>query len=458
MLFPFAETIPETACEYFSNPWRKKVQVFQSLEIRREKPVEVESLEQQIRRARGKFVAMACTFFLGVFNDNFYKQAALVLAVAAGRNEMQGYALAVFTVPFIVFAAPAGWMADRFSKRSVVIGAKSVELVAMLFGAAGICFGSWWLIFAMLATMGLQATFFSPALNGSIPELYPPVYVTKANAILRMIVTAAILAGVSMAGVALDRSGTGFMGLERGRLAVGGTVIAVSLLGLLVSFGVPRRPAAGPTAKFPWSGPIHTLQQLRGTLADPLLAVTVFSSIFIWFIGSLEILIINPLGLQQFGLSKSMTSYLIADQLIGLSIGGLISGKFFAGDRWSRVLGPSSVLMGVMMFAMSAVPKLPAGAQVTGLFALIAIMGLFAGMFLIPVESFIQVRPAADRKGTILAAVNFIVFAGILISGLVSNVMNEHLRPTTSFGVIGAVTILIGLGLWVGYRKMEERP
>jgi acyl-[acyl-carrier-protein]-phospholipid O-acyltransferase/long-chain-fatty-acid--[acyl-carrier-protein] ligase len=85
-------------------------------------------------------------------------------------------------------------------------------------------------------------------------------------------------------------------------------------------------------------------------------------------------------------------------------------------------------------------------------------MGLFAGMFLIPVESFIQVRPAADRKGTILAAVNFIVFAGILISGLVSNVMNEHLRPTTSFGVIGAVSILIGLGLWVGYRKMEERP
>lgn len=457
MRFPVPETIPETAREYFSNPWKKTVQVFQSLEKPKGYAVELESLEQQIRHARGKFAAMACTFFLGVFNDNFYKQAALVLAVAAGRNEMQGYALAVFTVPFIVFAAPAGWMADRFSKRHVVVGAKVVELVAMLFGAAGICFGSWWLIFAMLATMGLQATFFSPALNGSIPELYPAVYVTKANAILRMIVTAAILAGVSLAGVALDREGTGFMGLERGRLAVGGTVIAVSLLGLLVSLGVPRRPAAGPTAKFPWSGPIHTLQQLWGTLADAPLAVTVFASIFIWFIGSLEILIINPLGLQQFGLSKSVTSYLIADQLIGLSIGGLISGKFFGGARWSRVLGPSSVLMGVTMLAMLAVPRMPAAAQVPGLFTLIAVMGLFAGMFLIPVESFIQVRPAADRKGTILAAVNFIVFTGILISGLVSNVMNEYLRPTTSFGVIGAASILTGLGLWAGYRRMEAR-
>jgi len=416
-----------------------------------------ESLQQQIRKARGKFAAMACTFFLGVFNDNFFKQAALVLAVAAGRNEMQGYSLAVFTVPFIVFAAPAGWMADRFSKRSVIIGAKAVELAAMLFGAAGICLGNWWLIFAMLATMGLQATFFSPALNGSIPELYPAVYVTKANAILRMIVTAAILTGVAMAGIALDRQGTGFLGIEHGRLCVAGTVIGVSLLGVLVSLGVVRRPAADPTAKFPWSGPIHTVQQLVGTLKDPLLAVTIFASVFIWFVGSLGILIINPLGIQQFGLSKSVTSYLIVDQLVGLAVGGLISGRIASGERWSRVLGPSSILMGAMMLALAAVPRLAAPVQVPVVFALIGLMGIFGGVFLIPVESFIQVRPSPDRKGAILAAANFVVFTGILISGLISNVFNAHLSPTTSFGVIGAVSVVIGFALLAGYRKLEPR-
>jgi MFS family permease len=416
-----------------------------------------ESLQQQIRRARGKFVAMACTFFLGVFNDNFFKQAALVLAVAAGRNEMQGYSLAVFTLPFIVFAAPAGWVADRFSKRSVLISAKVVEFVAMLFGAAGICSGNWWLIFAMLATMGLQATFFSPALNGSIPELYPAVYVTKANAVLRMIVTAAILTGVAMAGIALDRQGTGFLGIGRGRLYVAGMVIGVSLLGVLVSLGVVRRPAADPTARFPWSGPVYTVRQLAGTLKDPLLAATIFASVFIWFVGSLGILIINPLGIQQFFLSKSMTSYLIVDQMVGLGVGGLISGRIASGDRWSRILGPAGMLMGVVMLALATVPRLATAAQVPMVFVLVGLMGIFGGMFLIPVESFIQVRPLPDRKGAILAAANFVVFAGILISGLISNVLNAHLSPTNSFGVVGVLSIVVSAALLVSYRKMETR-
>ena len=93
---------------------------------------------------------MAGAYTLGVFNDNFFKQAALVLAVAAGRNSMQGFALAVFTLPFLIFSAPAGWMADRFPKSKVVIGAKACELLAMLAGAAGICLGHWSLIFTML--------------------------------------------------------------------------------------------------------------------------------------------------------------------------------------------------------------------------------------------------------------------------------------------------------------------
>ncbi|MFZ3255088.1 MAG: MFS transporter, partial [Syntrophales bacterium] len=160
-------------------------------------------------QAHRKFICMAATFSLGVFNDNFYKQAAMLLAVSAGRPEMQGYALVIFTLPFVLLAAPAGWMADRFSKSQVVIGAKCCELIAMLCGAVGICTGHWPLIFIMLAIMGAQATFLSPALNGSIPELYPEGYIMRANALLRVTVTLAILGGVAMGGLALDVSGVG---------------------------------------------------------------------------------------------------------------------------------------------------------------------------------------------------------------------------------------------------------
>jgi len=412
---------------------------------------------EPIRRARGQFAAMSCTYFLGVFNDNFFKQAALVLAVAAGRPSMQGYAVAAFTVPFIVFAAPAGWLADRFPKRTVVIGAKWTEFLAMLFGAAGVCCGNWFLIFAMLGTMGMQATVFSPALNGSIPELYPASYVTRANGLLRMIITAAILTGVALAGIALDRQGAGLWNVDRGRLAVAATVMGVALFGLLVSYGVPRRPAADPRVPFPWKGPLHTLQQLAATRKDPLLAVTIAANVFIWFVGSLEILLINPLGIQQFGLSKSMTSCLVASELIGLSVGGLISGRFVTIKRWFRIMGPVSLLMSLVMIGMVLVPSAPARAQLPLLYALTLLLGLTGGIVLIPMESFIQVRPAPERKGAVLSAVNFVVFTGILLSGFISNFMNAHWAPTFGFGVLGTASGVISLALLLAYRRQEAR-
>ncbi|MHC4294213.1 MAG: hypothetical protein ACYSTL_01365, partial [Planctomycetota bacterium] len=72
-------------------------------------------LRLQIRRARGKFAAMAATYCLGVFNDGFFRQSVMLIAVAAGHKALQGYVMAVFTLPYLLFAAPAGWLADRFS-------------------------------------------------------------------------------------------------------------------------------------------------------------------------------------------------------------------------------------------------------------------------------------------------------------------------------------------------------
>ncbi|MDD5676502.1 MAG: MFS transporter [Kiritimatiellae bacterium] len=411
--------------------------------------------DETIVRARTKFVAMAATFSLGVFNDNFYKQAVLLLAVGAGRPDMQGYALALFTLPFIVFAAPAGWMADRFPKRTIVIGAKTMELAAMLAGAAGVCSGHWWLIFTMLGLMGLQAACFSPALNGSIPELYPATYVAKANAILRIFVTVAILSGTAAAGFALDRSGTGLFGLARGPLMVALVVIAVAAAGLLVSLGVPKLPAAAPGVKFPWTGPADSIRQLGEILKDPPLAITIGADIFIWFVGSLQILLINPLGLMQFEMSSSVTSFLIVAELGGIAVGGLLGSRLAKGTHWHRPVVLSGIIFSLLMMAMVSVPCLPAPARHAALFVLIAAIGVAGGVFLIPVESFIQVRAAPERKGAVLAATNFVVFIGIMLSGFLANLLNAAWRPTTSFGMAGVLSLLIVVWLFLKYRKAD---
>lgn len=402
---------------------------------------------ERIRRARGQFAAMAAAFFMGVYNDNYFKQAALVLAVAAGRTSMQGLAIFVFTVPYLLFAAPAGWASDRFPKRSVVITAKAVELAAMLAGAVGIATGSWGLVLVMLATMGTQSTFMSPAVNGSIPELYPESHVVKANGILRMVVTVGILTGIALAGFTLDRPGTGFHGLDNGRLYVGACVILMAVAGLLVSFKVARLPAAAPRAAYPWGGPWVTLKDLAGIRRDPILAFAVCASVFIWSAGSLQVLLINPLGIQELGLSKTLTSALIVAQLAGIATGGLLSPLWAKGRTWHRVLAPSAAGMGLAMAAAPALRWLPGTAQLPGAFALMAVVGLFGGLFLIPVEAFIQTRADPARRGAVLAAANFAVFGGIMLTGPLSNLLNAHLAPTTGMGLVGGLALLLAAGM-----------
>ncbi|HNX58306.1 MAG TPA: MFS transporter [Spirochaetota bacterium] len=404
-----------------------------------------------------RFTAMATAYFMGSFNDNFFKQSVLIIAVAIGSTHLQGWGVSVFTFPFLLLAAPAGWLSDRFSKRRVVIASKWMELAAMIAGAAGLLSGHWILIFVMLFIMGTQAAIFSPAINGSIPEVFPENQVIRVNGILRFVVTASILLGIALAGLVLDIKGKGPFGLDNGRIAVACVIIIMSVLGLIAGYGVSSKSASSPRAPFPWHGPVNTLKVLLETRKDVLLTIAIYADVFIWFMGSLELLLINPMGLTQFVYSKTTTSLLLVAQVMGLGVGGLLASRFARGDRWYRVLIPSGLLMSLFMILLSFVPLLPAFAVKPALFFFVACVGIFGGLFMIPLESFVQIRPSADRKGSVWASANFVVFSGILLSGPVSNLFNVHWRmnPTTSFGIIGGISAAVTLFIFFTLRRCK---
>ena len=419
-----------------------------------------ETVTNRAQHAQAHFIAMAVAFSLGVFNDNFFKQAALLIAIAIGRSSMQGWATAIFSLPFLLFAAQAGWLADRFPKRNIVISAKVLELAAMICGAIGICMPqiNVTLILIMLGVMGLQATLINPALNASIAELYPAAGVLKANAVLRPIITSNVLAGVALAGFALARPGAALYGIPRGRLTVAVTVVVVAVVGVLASLGVPRRAAAAPALKFPWSGPLDTIRELNAIRKDFLLYLTIIADVFIWFAGTVLMLVINQMGMYQYqavfgGRREYATSGLVVAQLVGFAFGGGISSKLAAGERWHRVLVPGALGMAALMSMMPWVPSLSLAMQPAALFALICLIGIGGGIVLVPCESFIQLRPALEKKGAVIAASNFAAFSGILLSGPVANLLNAHLLPTDSFGVIGLLAWGVGVGVLVALRR-----
>jgi len=401
---------------------------------------------------------MAASYSLGVFNDNFFKQAAMLLAIDAGRKEFQGWILFLFTAPFVLLAAPAGWLADRFAKRHIVIAAKGMEVLAMICGAAGLLTGSWVLIIAMVCAMGLQACIFGPSLNGSIPELYPASYVTAANGVLRVFVTVAILLGVAMAGFVLDSRGEE-LGFPAGRFIVALTALGVAGLGFAASFGVPYRPAAMHGArKFPWTGPADSVRTVVRCFRDRVLGLVIVADMFVWFAGSMEILVINVLGKEQLGYSGSATSGMLVAELGGIAAGGLLAGKVATGPRWHRVLAPAALgLAAGMGLVATAAAVLPEPVRYWVLLSALGVTGVAGGLFMIPCESFVQIRPPADRRGEVISATNFMVFIGIMASAPLANLLNEHIRPSVSFALLGGLCLLAAGVLWLALRSVREK-
>lgn len=396
-----------------------------------------QTTKNEINTARSKFLSMAATYCLGVFNDNFFKQAALLLAVTTGMGHLQGPATILFSLPFILFSAYAGWVADRFSKKSVVISSKVLELIAMAIGATGIIFSNWPCILAMVFLMGLQSTFFSPALNGSIPELYPESYVAKANGILKLCTTLAILAGIAAAGVTLDASWPAHYNLPTGGSLLAVLVIVTALAGLVASLGVFSKPAASTSKSFPKYGPLNSLFDTYSICKDRQLLIAIFSDTYFYFVSSIAILTINTFGLKQLGLSQTLTSILSVFLMLGVSFGALVISRIVDMKQWKKFLLPSSFGMALGLFLSAVTIYFPENLQKIWLISSLTFVGFSGGAFLIPVTSFLQVYPDRQNKGQVLAATNFCGFIGILCSGFVFSLLLAFFQPFVIMATIG---------------------
>jgi MFS family permease len=403
----------------------------------------------EVKTARGTFLAMAATYFLGVFNDNFFKQAALLLAVIAGLSGLQGTATALFSLPFILFSAYGGWMADKFSKRKVIIGVKFLELFAMLLGAYGVYTTNWTWILAMVFLMGLQSAFFGPALNGSIPELYPPWYVTKANALLKLVTTIAILLGMAMAGIALDQQWFDTE-VPFGQILVCIVVLLIALLGLLAAFGIKKMSPSGGHVPFPWTGPLASLKDSFALRHDPLLFLAVLGDMFFYFFSLLAVMLINTLGISQLQMTKTQTSLLAVSLMIGVCLGALVAARITSSKRWVHVLGPACFGMGVCLLGTGFVAQADISSQWLLLLTTLTGAGLFGGIFLIPLTAFIQIRPPADKKGKVIAAANFCAFSTMLVAGQIFTLFDAHFLPSHNMLILGITGTVCSLLFFIG--------
>jgi acyl-[acyl-carrier-protein]-phospholipid O-acyltransferase / long-chain-fatty-acid--[acyl-carrier-protein] ligase len=384
------------------------------------------------------------TQFLGAFNDNLFKIVVSMLAVHMVAAERAGRELsivsAVFILPFLLFSGYAGQLADVYSKRTVLVVSKSLEIVAAALGFVAFLFGHLQLTYGVLFLIALQATFFSPAKYGILPEMLPDRDLSRANGVLEMSTFMAIVLGTAVGGYL-------FEALRAHLWVIGLLVVGVACVGTASSFRIPHVPAAAPGRRIdrnPW-GEIWTgLLTLR---RDRVLWLTVIGISYFWFLGSLLQLVVILFGTEVMALSGTWVGVLTSFAAVGIGVGSLAAGRL-SGDKVELGLAPIGAIgMGVFAIALAR-----SGHSFTLAAINLTLVGFFGGLFAVPLNALLQQRSGGQEKGRLMATNNFLNMVAIMVASGVLTLCSDQLglSPDRILIVFGCVTLLSSIYvLWI---------
>ncbi len=406
------------------------------------------------------FIALAITQFLGAFNDNMFRWLAVPIGQesqilgATGALVLGGIC---FTIPYLLLTPTAGSLADRFSKRSVIVACKVAEIVLMILGLWAVALGNLVFLFSVVTLMGAQSALFAPAKFGSLPEMLRSQSLSSGNGVLGLMTVVAsalgTVAGFALYGIVrgpLAEAGSGTWSAAAGLWPAAGALIGVALLGTMASLFVRRLPAANPHRRIDINPVTETVPALRVLFSDIRLARTALGIAFFWMLASLSQLNIDPFGETILGMEKEHIGILMAVLVVGLGFGSLLAGWWSGGKVELGIvpLGAFGIVISSLwtFIASSQVdstisPLLQAAfyASCAGLF----LLGTSAGLFDIPLEAYLQYRSNSENRGTILAGSNFVAFACILLSCGLFFLMHDLLGMTSAeiFMAAGLMTI-----------------
>ncbi len=415
------------------------------------------------------FIGLVLTQLLGTLNDNMFRWFAVCLAqpiMKRGDDDSLALTLglAAFTVPYLLLAVPAGYLADRCSKRTVIVLCKIAEIIIMALGLAAIVSGNVWLLMGVVAMMGGQSALFGPSKYGAIPELVKDENLSSANGFMGLATVGASAVGMIAGYWLFGNSGIdmrkpvsfGDLGLPAAAL------IGTAVLGTLTSLMIRKLVAADPQRQFERNPAAAVVRDMKMLWADGPIRRTALGVAFFWMLASLANLNIDPFGMTTLGLEKKDIGILGALLVLGLGVGSVLAG---IASRGKVELG--IVPVGAMGITFSSIMLFVSGQYVDPTVAALSqpsfffccfwlfLLGASAGFFDIPLEANLQHRSDVEKRGTILAATNFLTFAFILGASVVFHVLRSvlELSPGVIFLVAGIGTIPV---IWQSFRILPQ--
>jgi len=366
-----------------------------------------------------RFAPFFWTQALGAFNDNVFRNALVMLvAFQMGLDDhtvslYTNLAPALFIIPFFLFSATAGQLAEKFEKTRIVRYVKLFEIAAMVLAAIGFYTHNTMLLLIVLFLMGMHSTTFGPIKYAILPQALKPGELVGGNGLIEMGTQLAVLIGLI--------AGSSLMQIPHlGPVLAGAATITVAIVGYLASRSIPAAPATAPGLKFNWNPFTETARVLRITKQDRGVFNAVLGISWFWFFGTVLVAQLPSYTKLNLGGDGSVNILGLTLFSIGTGVGSLLCEKM-SGKRVEVGLVPLGAFgltaFGIdLFFARSGLAPTQglnwlAFLQAAGSWRIamdLTLIGVFAGFYVVPLFAFIQSRTPRDRLSRVIAGNNIL--------------------------------------------------
>lgn len=408
-----------------------------------------------------RFAPYFVTQFLGAFNDNVFKNALLLLLAfhaadrfSASSDVLINLSAGLFVLPFFLFSALAGQLADKYPKASLIRYTKILEIVIMLCAAAALWYDQIIVLIALLFLMGMQSSLFGPVKFGILPQLTEERELLGANGLVETGTFLAILLGTAVGGILIGID-------ETGRFWVALAVVLTAVSGYFSSVAVPEVPALAPQMVINWNPVTATWRLLAYATETRILRVSIIGISWFWFLGSVYLAQLPNYTRNYLGGDEQVVTLLLSMFSIGVGTGSLLCERI-ARQRIDAAIVPLGAA-GLTLFGMDLALSEPyansilLGAvdwlKVPGAWRVLAdvlLLGVAGGVYIVPLYTLVQHRAESEHRSRVVAANNVLnALFMVAAAGLAILVLNSGYTIPWLFGLIAVLNTGLTIMLFV---------
>ena len=408
-----------------------------------------------------RFAPFFVTQLLGAFNDNIFRNGLIILITFQGvevlgmnASQIANVAGALFILPFFLFSAPAGQLADKYEKSRLIRMIKLIEIGLMILAAFAFINKSYLALLAVLFLMGCQSTMFGPVKYAYLPAQLATNELVGGNALVEFGTYTAIILGLIVGGISVAIDSTN-------QFLISGCLIGVALLGYLGSRGIPITKAADAALTVNWNVWTETWRMVGFAREKKSVFLSILGISWFWFYGSAVTLQIPAYTLDILNGSEGITTVLLAAFAVGVGVGSLLCERM-SDRRIELGLVPFGSI-GMSLFAIdlyfaqpelhvipvNTIPEFLARSGSWRVLIDMGMLGAFAGFYSVPLFAMMQQR--ADRKhlSRIIAANNIINAIFMVAAALLAlATLNAGMSIPQLFLLLAALNAIVAIYIY----------